>query len=66
MIGNLGAEKAAEFLSSCEIQSVYSSPLRRARRTAEIIVSRLGGRYFVKRAVCSLGLLPYGERKTGI
>ena len=54
--GVLDAEKAAEFLSSCEIDCVYSSPLCRAVRTAEIIVSRLGGRCIVE---CH-SLFPWG------
>ena len=39
------AEKAAEFLSDQDIHRVVTSPLCRARRTAEIIASRHGGRY---------------------
>jgi broad specificity phosphatase PhoE len=47
--GVLDAEKAAEFLSSCHIEAVYSSPLCRALRTAEIVVSKMGGRCIVER-----------------
>lgn len=47
--GVLQANKSAEFLSTCEIDCVYSSPLIRAIRTAEIIVSKLGGRCIIER-----------------
>ena len=46
--GVVDANRAAEFLSSCQIDAVYSSPLCRAVRTAEIVVSKLGGRFITE------------------
>lgn len=46
--GIIQANTIAEFLSSQEINCVYSSPLCRALRTAEIITSRHGGRYITE------------------
>jgi broad specificity phosphatase PhoE len=36
------ARRAAEFLSACRLDAVYSSPLLRARRTAEVVAARHG------------------------
>jgi broad specificity phosphatase PhoE len=40
--GILQARQTAEYLSMRSIQHIYSSPLKRARETAEIIANRLG------------------------
>jgi broad specificity phosphatase PhoE len=40
--GILQAQQTAEHLAGCSIHAIYSSPLKRARETAEIIAVRLG------------------------
>jgi broad specificity phosphatase PhoE len=41
-LGRLQASQTAEYLASLPIDGIFSSPMKRARQTAEIIADRLG------------------------
>ena len=57
--GVIQAKEAAEKLKFRNVHSIYSSPVRRALQTAEIIREKLGADFFVKSAFREMELGPW-------
>ncbi|GBD96587.1 MAG TPA: histidine phosphatase family protein [Nitrospirae bacterium] len=53
------AEEVAEKLKSCNVHSIYSSPIQRALQTAEIIREKIKADFFIESAFREMELGPW-------